>query len=310
MQIPTFYCDKYHLADRVATTLKHIIIACLLLCLSLPSVCNAQFEAPAFAEAKAKGQAKIICPYANLSSFIEKNKYGELEGICVDLIEAFQQYVVQQENIQLEIEYQDLGYLMNFDGFLREVGGSKGGVFGLGNITVTPERGTFLDFSTPYLNNITVLVTHASVADLQKLSMMEQEFKNMRAYTSRGTTSYEHIQKIKQAHFPSLPVIYIPATDFEQLIISNGFSVFKDRKALVYVDFIYFFNLIKKGVNVKRHPEADIFGEQFGLIMPKNSDWTPVMNRFMEGYLKSEDYKESIRRHFNSRAVNALAVIH
>jgi hypothetical protein len=267
---------------------------------------NAQLTAETFAEAKAKGKATLICTYMSTEGFNKSQATGIPAGVCPDLMQAFADFVKEEEGIELTIRYQERTETNDFRKFLEEVKNAQGGVFGLGNITITDERKESFDFSPAFINNISVLISHKSVPDLSSMQNIGKEFAAMKAFVSKGTTSEKRLLEMKQNYFPQMNIEYIPATDFMNLI-SNEVSIFDNEKAFVYIDFIYFLDLIKKGVPVKRHAVGDDNSEKFGLIMPKGSDWSPLMARFMKEYTTSLEYKKSLTTHLSASAAKFLA---
>jgi ABC-type amino acid transport substrate-binding protein len=269
----------------------------------------AQLKADTFSQAKQKGEGKLVCSYMNTEGFAIQTESGEVEGICVDIMRAFARYVEERENICLDVRFQVQENMNSFSDFLDEVGKAQGGVFGLGNITITEERKKKYQFSPPFINNISVLITHESVPDLERMTDIACEFYGLQAYTTKGTTSESRLLAIKKKLFPLLAINYIPATDFERLVVCDNQSIFEDQQAIVSIDFIYYFELLKAGMPVKRHITADDYSEQFGLIMPKDSDWAPLMEEFMDEYTSSAEYEESLSRHLSIGAAKALAIV-
>jgi len=63
-------------------------------------------------------------------------------------------------------------------------------------------------------------------------------------------------------------------------------SVTGDSNGFGFVDIHYYLQYLNKGKPVKRHPAGDEGGDEFGIIMPKNSDWAPVLAEFFNsGFL-------------------------
>lgn len=83
-------------------------------------------------QSKQNGEGKVVFVYNEVFGFTEK-KGDKVEGILVDLMSAFEEYVWANQGIKLNHEFV---YLENdFSGFMNTVKQARGGVFGLGNFT-------------------------------------------------------------------------------------------------------------------------------------------------------------------------------
>ena len=63
---------------------------------------------------------------------------------------------------------------------------------------------------------------------------------------------------------------------------------------------------------IKRHAVADTDIEYFGIVLPKNSDWTPVLTEFFEhdgGYLNSVRYKEILSKHLGHKILSLIKTL-
>ena len=79
-----------------------------------------------------------------------------------------------------------------------------------------------------------------------------------------------------------------------------------------YLDFSSYLSAIEEARNIKRHPAGDKTGEEFGFIMPKNSDWGPVMNEFFNkngGFTNSTEYKKIVANSLGNHVVSMLDAI-
>ena len=60
---------------------------------------------------------------------------------------------------------------------------------------------------------------------------------------------------------------------------------------------------------VKRHPVGDKASEQFGFVMPSNSDWSAILDEFFKadgGYRNSTEYKSILRKHLGETGMKLL----
>ncbi len=181
--------------------------------------------------------------------------------------------------------------------------GSVGGVFGLGNITITEERKKQVKFSPPFITNFTILVTQNAVPTLAKFEDLPTTFGKLTAYTAKGTLNEKRIVELKEKYFPAMKIAYT-STSQETLE-----KVFADPNGFAYLDLSFYLEAVQLKKSVKRHPVADKAAEQFGFVMPLNSDWYPVLDEFFKangGYLNSAQYRKILVTHLGETGVKLL----
>ena len=72
---------------------------------------------------------------------------------------------------------------------------------------------------------------------------------------------------------------------------------------------MFYLEGIKNQKVLKRHPCGDQGPEELGFIMPKNSDWQPVLEEFFNangGYLLSKQYNSILVKHLGDVGVKLL----
>lgn len=269
-----------------------------MLCLTL-NVGFSQLSGDTYAIAKDNQTAKLQYSYIEIDGFIS-NKNGKVEGLLVDLMKEFESYMKEQNGINIIATY-SLVPNSNFQRFLDEVKNGNGGLFGLSTTTIREDRKEFLAFSEPYVNNISVLVSHKSVPTLSSMDKISAEFENLSAYTAPGTTYAQRVESVKSGSFPTLKVNPV-ASDKE--IIK---SVLSGESSFGFVDIGTYLEYLAAREPIKRHPVGDLEGEQFGIIMPQNSDWAPVLSEFLtSGFLESPKYRQIVTENLGKGALRML----
>lgn len=189
----------------------------------------------------------------------------------------------------------------NFTDYLGAVKKSSGGVFGLSNTTITGKRKNEYNFSPPYITNIAMLLTNKSVPTLNDITNISDVFAGKRAITIKGTTNEEQIMKIKSKHFSALEIDYVNYFDEGMVLIA------KDDSYFINIDFTYYLEAIQSNKPIKRHPAGDQTAEEFGILMPKNSDWSKPFKEFLtEEYRSSPSYRKIIAKHLGPNALRLL----
>lgn len=265
-------------------------------------VLNAQnYTGDSWAQVKANGQGTIALAYVETPELVYKDNAGKLTGICVDIMEDFVNYVSTKKGVKLGSKF--VGDGTSFKGMYDKVKGSVGGVFGLGNITITEERRKEIKFSPAYMTNLVFLITQNNVPTLAKMEDMPTTFANLTAYTAKGTLNEKRTLELKQKYFPGMKIAYtaISQETYEKVIA--------DPNAFAYLDIAFYLEAVQQRKTVKRHPVGDKTAEQFGFIMPLNSDWFPLLDEFFKadgGYLNSPGYKSILKKHLGEIGVKLL----
>ena len=260
----------------------------------------AQYSGDSWAAVKGKGSGTVSFAYVETPGFVYK-KNGQLTGICVDIMNDFVAYVNKTKGVKLSAKY--VGDGSNFSGMYNKVKASSGGVFGLGNITITDARKGEVKFSPPFITNFAVLITPPSVSTLSSMSNISTTFAGLTAYTAKGTLNEKRLMAIKSKHYPNMKVSYVASSPDALSKVLN------DSKSFTYLDVAFYLDAIQNGKSVKRHPVGDQGSEKFGFIMPMNSDWQPLMDEFFAangGYINSVEYKKILAKHLGNTGVKLL----
>jgi ABC-type amino acid transport substrate-binding protein len=223
-----------------------------------------------------------------------------LTGITVEIVRAFAAWVEATESVELTIEWEPEE---DWSRFYRRVRGARDGVLGLGNVTITEARREELDFSPPYLNNVAVLFTHEDVAELASMDEAAEALAGFTAYPYRGTLHEERVNQLREQRIPGLRVIPQDSNDaiLEAVAVGPG--------RLAWIDGYAFWRGLESGLPLRRHPVGDDDSETFGIILPKGSEWTPVIGRFLRedgGFRDTAEYRALLERFLGAELVDIL----
>jgi ABC-type amino acid transport substrate-binding protein len=230
-------------------------------------------ERPTLAEARSTGQAELAFFFVPSSGFAYRDEAGRLTGVTAELLRGFAAWVARTEGFDVEVTWIEEPLWADFYGYVRD---SRGGAFGIGNVTITEARGEELDFSSPYLQNIAVLVTHEDVSELSSMDAIGEAFSGLTALRYPGTLHETRLLGIRDAHFPDLSFREIASNDELVDGLSAGPATFG------YIDIYNYWRAREAGRPLRRHPVGDDAAETFGIILPNDSDWTPLMAAYME----------------------------
>jgi ABC-type amino acid transport substrate-binding protein len=276
-----------------------LAFALLLLSVTLSYAQN--YTGDSWAQSKAKGAGTLSVAYVETFGFVYKEG-DQLTGVCVDILKDFTKYVKDTKGVSLEIKF--VGDGSSFKGMYEKVKASSGGVFGLGNITITDQRKKEVKFSPPFITNLAFLITQNSVPNLVKMDDIATTFGKLTAYTAQGTINEKRINELKQKYFPAMKIVTTATSQevFEKLTT--------DPNCFAYLDLAFYLEAVQKRKSVKRHAIGDKASEQFGFAMPMNSDWQPLLEEFFEkangGYTNSAAYKTILKKHLGEIGIKLL----
>jgi ABC-type amino acid transport substrate-binding protein len=271
-----------------SSQLYNCIYLLLLILISVPGF-SQPFKGDSWQDIKKKGSGTVIISYVDAPGFSFKDPAGVHSGICVDVIKDFLDFTEKKYNVKITAKYQ--GQTKDFKTFYNNVKLSSGGVFGLGNITISASRKEEVKFTPALMPNINVIMTDKSRATLSSLNNIKSEFKGMKAYTVKETMNEKHLQDIKNRFFPELEIVHLNsvAEVLDKLV--------QDKNSFTMLDFIHYANALKNSIPLKRHPSGDISTEKLGMIMPMNSDWDGLFNEYFSqdgGLVNKSEYKKII----------------
>jgi putative glutamine transport system substrate-binding protein len=276
------------------------VLPLMLATLLLLNACRPAHEGDFYEDARQQGYAELKVMYLPMEGFAYTNEYGELTGVSIDILHEFADFMHASQGIELRYEFVRQN---NFSTFYDEVKQSSGGVFGLGNVTITEERKRELRFSPPYLTNIAVLVTHEAVPELRELADISTDFRGMDALAFRGTLHEERLRNLRNTYLEEAELQFA----YSNMEIINTLSERDDLFA--YLDIYNYWRAVERGKPLRQHSVGDLATERFGIIMPTDSDWRQPLSDFFEqgmGFRTSRTYRAIMERHLGPELTEKL----
>jgi len=251
---------------------------------------------------KENGEGAITVSYLPVGKFSYKNEEGELTGVEIDIFKFFLNYMKNSYDVSLSVNWVEAED--NFPEFYNSIVEAREGVFGLGTVSILEKRKKDVLFSPPYINNLVVLVTGDAQSDLNSLKSISQEFSGMKGITVPDTNIDELIQDFKTEYWPELQLVQVQSQlEALEMIKNSPGSYFS------FIDLSIFWPEKQNGASIKRHPVADQKGNQFGFIIPKNSDWKPLLDEFFNlgnGFRSMPVYRNILIKHLGSNYAKML----
>ncbi len=281
-----------------ATVLPVLLVA-------IASAAGAQtYSGDTYASANTSKKGAISLAYVETPGFVYKDASGKITGICVDIMSDFVEWVKVSKGIDLETSF--VGDGSSFRAMYEKTRSASGGVFGLGNVTITDIRKKQVRFSPPFITNSAILVTQPGAPALDNLEDLPKVFPNFTAYAAKGTLNEKRTLALKEAYYPDMKVV---TTTTSQETLEK---VFSDPNSLAYLDLAFYIEAVQMRKPVKRHAVGDQSSEQFGIVMPLKSDWASVMEEFFKadgGYVNTKAYHDILVKHLGASGVKLLNAI-
>jgi len=166
---------------------------------------------------------------------------------------------------------------------------------------VDSRKKTFL-FSPPFIKNSKLILSNGSVPTIKSLGEMANSFSELTAVTVENSTNEKRLRKIKAQYFPGMKIEYERSSDavIERLA--------KDEKTFSSLDVVYFLTATRNKQPIKRHYINDSDSESYGIIMPKDNDWAPLLKQFMTEFVGSSAYRDIIAKHLGASSLKFFGI--
>lgn len=248
--------------------MKVVVILTSLVLLAMPV--KAQLTGDTFEEALAQGEAEITVSFLEEDAFAFYDN-GDLKGIHIEIFQSFVNWAEREYEIDITINWHR--ETDSFSAFYERVSDGTNGVFGLGTVTILEERKQEVQFTPPFLVNVAVLATHETAPSVNNWDEFRENLQDMQAVNRPGTTVEARIQYLRENYLPGLETVEAGSQTEAMEMINENPDLFS------YIDLAVFWPL-REELNLQRYEFADEPGEEFGYIMPPDSDWDEPINRF------------------------------
>lgn len=240
------------------------------LALILANVYSLSGQGTSWEDAMAKGHGTLEVYWYPNNIKIPESK-DVLDGVEQDMIFAFADYLEKKYQVKIVV---DLYETDNFDEVMDTIKNGTGGMFGASSISITEERAKYLRFAPPYLADIAVLVSSATMP----LAHTEEEFREIfdqaTAVTIENTTLISALKDLKQRENLSF--------DFE--LVRNSGDILERigelDNAFGYIDLPNFMDIAAKDQGIQRQYFYPIKLSGLALIYPIQSDWNVPIDEY------------------------------
>jgi signal transduction histidine kinase len=156
------------------------------------------------------------------------------------------------------------------------------------------ERKEFLNFTNPYLTDISVLVTSKGTPIAKSYDELNKMLKRMQAVTIKGT-SYEKLLFDLQDQLNSeFEITYIES---DQNVLNKISEV---QNGFGFIDLPIYLMLIKNGGDLTRQNLFTVRGTGYGLISSKKSNFNEIFNEFLSKPETKKIVAEIVSKYFGA----------
>jgi signal transduction histidine kinase len=232
-------------------------------------------------EVKRKGNGAITVYWDQSKPFIFKDADGTMRGIEADIMESFRRYLNDVHHIKLTLHWKEAKSFSNTYLAIRDK--KESGTFGASAFSITPSRQQEVDFSPPYMSDISVLITSKNIPIVKNLEEFNEVFSKLTAITIKQTTYEGELLKIKQESNLPFNIHYIPSSANILRTIENTDDGFG------FIDLPVYMMLFNSdpSIKVKRQNLFAVKREGYAFIFPENSDW----NSILQAYFSQEKFQ-------------------
>jgi signal transduction histidine kinase len=230
-----------------------------------------------WAEALKTRKATLYIYWYESRPFIYQNENGEMEGIELEILTGFKDYVREKYRVDLTLQWKET---QNFENTYLTVCNEKlPGAFGVSAFSITQKRKERVKFTLPYMPDISVLISSKNIPIVQNGEEFDRIFSGLEAITIKGTTYEEDLHQLKAERGIDFKMRYVPSYQNILATISSSESAFG------VIDLpTYMVDLNKNaGMSVNRQNIVPFKREGLAFITPLNSDWTEPINEYLSG---------------------------
>lgn len=257
------------------------------------------FGHDSFQDVMLKKKGKVVVHWYYSKPFINENENGQVEGIEPDLIYGFQKWL-KNKGIELEIEWRRSRNFVEIFDVLQKGNANE---WAVSAISITDERKEKIDFSNPYLSDITVLISNSSVPVINNKEEFLKVFSKIRAITIKGTTYEKDLIYLQKSQNLKFEIQYISS---KENILQ---TVEKTPYSFAFIDLpIYLMKFNENpSLNIQRQNFYPVKREGHAIAFAKNSDWKIPFNQYLQEIDSLNITKKIISNYINLDVYDFMA---
>ncbi len=278
--------------------IRPLTFVLIVFCLALAKPAHAD-NGTTLAQARAGETAELKVLWVASEGWAQLGADGQPEGLTIAIMQRFAEWLAEEHELAVNLNFVEEDDWRRFYGRVRD---SSGGVFGLGNVTITEARREELAFSPPYVTNVAVLISRAGDAEITGPGVLSEITAGRAGMGFAGTLHEQRLRELAAKYWPQMPLELGHSND--ELVQAAAAGTH-----FAYVDGYNYYRARARGLEIRRHPALDDPGEQFGIIMPLDNDWQDLLEQFFAtdgGLLHSRWYQRAMQQYLGPEIAELL----
>ncbi|WP_424960939.1 ATP-binding protein [Ekhidna sp.] len=227
------------------------------------------------------------------NNVIIENSLDIIDGIEHDLAVSFIDYLNEKYDLSIELKWIETD---GFEEVIQIVREGTGGTFGASSISITKKRSEYLNFTSPYMADVAVLISNANMPIALSIDELRSILQNNTAISITNTTLVEALNELKRKLNIDFTIDYVKNSGniIDKISqVPNSFG---------YVDIANFLVAVDNNTNVKRQFFMPIKLEGLALVFSKGSDWKVPVDDYFNSDQFQKDKQVIITRYLGSNA--------
>ncbi|MCP4459177.1 MAG: transporter substrate-binding domain-containing protein [Cytophagales bacterium] len=221
-------------------------------------------------------------------------------GIEYDLANSFVEFLEKEYQVTLETKW----IVANqFDDVIFKLKDFDSGMFGVSSLSITDERAELVNFTPPYIPDISVLISSSNIPIAQTKDEFYQNIDGLTAISVRSSTLETNLIDLQNKNPINYDIVRVDnAGDIIGTIetMENGFG---------YIDLPTFLAAMAEGTSLKRQFFYPIKREGFGLTYPKRSDWQEPVDDYFTSEKFENDRRQIVAKYLGEDVTELIKTI-
>jgi signal transduction histidine kinase len=260
----------------------------------LPAMALAQPDQddPSWADIKHKKKGIVTAYWHESRPFVYRDKRGQMQGIEYDILQGFPKFLKDKKGIDLRIIWKEG---KSFSDTYSSIRDNQRATFGASAFSITEKRNKEVDFSPPYMSDISVLITSEQIPIMKNMEEFNAVIPKLTAVTIEETTYEQELMRLqKQGNLP-FEIRYIPSSENIVETVAASDSSFG------FIDLPVYMMLFKENpsIKIKRQNLLPIKREGYALLIHEDSDWAEAIQEYFSNPAFKSDLEKIISKYID-----------
>jgi signal transduction histidine kinase len=255
-------------------------------------IAQPDYPDPGWADVQRTKKGSITVYWHESRPFVYRDKLGNMQGIEYDILQGFPKFLKETKGIDLRIIWKEGKSFSDTYSTIRD---KKTATFGASAFSITEKREKEVDFSPPYMSDISVLITSEGIPIMKNMEEFNAVIPKLTAITIEETTYEQELMRLQ--HQGNLPfdIKYIPSSENIVRRIAMSDSAFG------FIDLPVYMMLFNENpsIKIKRQNLLPIKREGYALLLRENSDWKAAIQEYFSSTSFKSDLEKNISKYID-----------